>query len=642
MARIHWFSFMQDATGLPIEGADVSIFLAGTNVPAEIYTGEIGGLPISEDPQLKTNALGFFEFWIADSSDAHGYSNSQKFKIVASRVGVSDIMIDYVDILCSIQPVDFNSDDDTMNKAISNRLAKRWNDVATGAAGFEIFGISEVDTSIPSSEKNKLVSNDLVRLWQDHRKMNFNENISIPILNEEDMLPWEDLERYPDLYGAHGLQVVQVSGIDRSDTVKNKLVSNALANKWEEHVNYSFKEHDISAPDFNETTPHGLRRANFAVPTFNLEDPNAPFELVKEYNDYNKLVSNRLIRELMYDSEIKASVTVRFVSSNDWRPSMYEKDIWTYSVVHNLNTKFVGVSMFRKLSRVSPSTGAIEVVDNMFSPEDVFLLSNDMIEIHSSRHDDSYVIVWGRKDLLKAMNETSEVSMGTGQTNKYRIIFRTDAIGGTVKFSGKDQRWWSFNDEVYFEPGEYILEFGDIEGYITPEPMYLDLRYNRLIDIEYIKRKYPVVFDVNIPNQQVRVISASGNTNDIWHDMDSEIEIENGIYVLEYSEAPGYATPTSKAITMNGKKLIIVVKYNVLVPHYKITFNSNVNNATIQLVDTVTNTSSVIIIYDQMVLTVPEGNYNIIFGDVSGMTTPAPQLVDLIEDKTISVEWEMI
>jgi hypothetical protein len=62
MTRVHYFSFIADDNGQPIPGVEVSIFLAGTIIPANIYSNEFGGNVISEAPQLITNEKGYFEF----------------------------------------------------------------------------------------------------------------------------------------------------------------------------------------------------------------------------------------------------------------------------------------------------------------------------------------------------------------------------------------------------------------------------------------------------------------------------------------------------------------------------------------------------------------------------------------------------
>lgn len=63
--------------------ADVSIYLAGTDTPATIYTSETGSYYINTTPQLSTNENGEFEFYV-DSAD---YGYEQKFKIVCSKPG---------------------------------------------------------------------------------------------------------------------------------------------------------------------------------------------------------------------------------------------------------------------------------------------------------------------------------------------------------------------------------------------------------------------------------------------------------------------------------------------------------------------------------------------------------------------------
>lgn len=432
MARTHFWSFLTDSNGTPLEQADVTIYLAGTEEIASIYTGEFSTIPIKSSPHLKTNSLGYFEFWIADSSDERaGYANTQKFKIVAKRVGIADLMIDYIDILAAILPVDPSSDNTIPNKAISNAMAKQWNSLLV----YQGMPIGRPgDSSIPSDDRNKFVSNNMIALWQNHRKMCFNDNIPVsPNLEEGAKLPWEDMEMYPSIYGAHGIQTVSIDGIDRSDTTKNKLVSNYIASGWEEHKTYSFKDHDISEPGYSLPTAHGLYRADISIPPFDLDDPNAPFELVREYNQYNKLVSNRLMREILYESEIKVSLTARKISKADWNTSEYEQGIYYYKINHNLNTRFIGLQCFRKIERINPETGVIDILDSMYSPEDVFIINDNEIEIHSNIDAETFVTIWGRRDLKRAMNEESNVGGGSGATSKFRLIFDVNVPGAQVR-----------------------------------------------------------------------------------------------------------------------------------------------------------------------------------------------------------------
>ena len=99
MARIHFWSYLLNEEGQPLQNADVTIFLAGTEVPADVYLQEAGGTFTDDDPQLTTNSEGYFEFWIGDVNEVAGYATPQKFKLSWEKVGVATGIIDFIDIL---------------------------------------------------------------------------------------------------------------------------------------------------------------------------------------------------------------------------------------------------------------------------------------------------------------------------------------------------------------------------------------------------------------------------------------------------------------------------------------------------------------------------------------------------------------
>lgn len=99
MARIHFWSYLLNEEGQPLQGADVTVNLAGTDVPADIYLQEAGGSSTDIAPQLQTNSEGYFEFWIGDVNEIAGYATPQKFKLVWEKLGVSTGQIDFIDIL---------------------------------------------------------------------------------------------------------------------------------------------------------------------------------------------------------------------------------------------------------------------------------------------------------------------------------------------------------------------------------------------------------------------------------------------------------------------------------------------------------------------------------------------------------------
>jgi hypothetical protein len=126
MARVHFWQYLRNEEGQPVEGGTIGIYLAGTSTAAYIYTQESGGTASNTVPQLTTDADGFFEFWIADSTDTHGYSG-QKFKITWEKAGVINSgYVDYVEMVLSPVEVDETDTDTTKNKMVSNNLARSW------------------------------------------------------------------------------------------------------------------------------------------------------------------------------------------------------------------------------------------------------------------------------------------------------------------------------------------------------------------------------------------------------------------------------------------------------------------------------------------------------------------------------------
>jgi hypothetical protein len=99
MARVHFWSHLVDDEGIPIQGANITIYLSESLSPAFVYSSETTTTATNTSPQTTTNSEGFFEFWIGDVSESYGYSIPQKFKITWEKTGVAEGYIDYVDIL---------------------------------------------------------------------------------------------------------------------------------------------------------------------------------------------------------------------------------------------------------------------------------------------------------------------------------------------------------------------------------------------------------------------------------------------------------------------------------------------------------------------------------------------------------------
>ena len=392
MARVHYWQFLVDEDGKPIEGANVSIFLANSEELAYIFLDEIGGAPLKSSPQLKTNMEGFFEFWIGDTSEKNGYSSTQKFKLHWERIGIAAGMIDYVDIFPPTMPVNTNDDNEDRNKSVSNKLAKGWEEHRL-SINHIVHGINEFDHTIDTLKRNKLISNRYGILWNNHRLMNFNTHV-ISLSGEDSYAPWEDINDLEN-YGAHGLQSINISGNNASDTVYNKLMNNALGNKWNEHVDFNFNLHTIGTSGFDNSA-HGLKPVDFGTISYLVS--GATLTEIEEFNKFNKLVSNRLIREIYNNLTNKPSMFCKTIQKELFQLGTYNEG-WYYTIVHGLKSVNVGCSFYKNQERILED-GKITENKALFVPANVYILNENEILVYVNEWSNFDVVIWAQTDKI--------------------------------------------------------------------------------------------------------------------------------------------------------------------------------------------------------------------------------------------------
>ena len=261
MSRFHYWQFLINKEGQPIPDANISLYLAGTDSPAFIYFDEFGSNHTSAAPQVITNNMGYFEFWIGDASEEYGYQKGQKFKIEWEKPGVALGEIDWIDIFPHVAEVD--------------------------------------ETDQTSNAKNKVISNKLAYRWEEHKNSTLQDN-GFPI---------------------HGIEAV--NELD-TDTFSNKLISNVLAKKWNDHSIHSF--------GLTSDTPHGL----------------LPVDGDNDDNYFDKLVSNKIIHDIYQDITVinntlddigdgggnAGNIFLEFQLSSEW------------VIYHNFGVKYVSVTCF--------------------------------------------------------------------------------------------------------------------------------------------------------------------------------------------------------------------------------------------------------------------------------------------------------
>jgi hypothetical protein len=162
MARVHYWSFLVNVEGQPIEGADVSIYLAGSTIEALVYNDEFSSSSTSITPQLESTTNGYFEFWLPDTNSDDGYDTTQKFKVLWEKTGIASGYIETIDMYPTFSPVnETDSVNSTKDKTVSNALAYLWEEHRLDFNHLA-HGISEIDISDSTDiVKDKLLSNYL-------------------------------------------------------------------------------------------------------------------------------------------------------------------------------------------------------------------------------------------------------------------------------------------------------------------------------------------------------------------------------------------------------------------------------------------------------------------------------------------------
>lgn len=169
MARIHYWQYIVDEEGRPLENVDVRFYLADDPTEeAEIFTHEsLGGPTTTSSANIQTDGNGFFEFWVGDEFELlGGYTATQKFKLTWQRAGILFGEIDQIDVFPPLFTVDESDatspETNQKNKLVSNALAYKWDTHVDSTASDKPHSFQPVDTTSTNTVNNKLVSNSLI------------------------------------------------------------------------------------------------------------------------------------------------------------------------------------------------------------------------------------------------------------------------------------------------------------------------------------------------------------------------------------------------------------------------------------------------------------------------------------------------
>lgn len=168
MARIHYWQYIVNEDGEPVENAVIRFYLADSTTEAEVFLHSTAGTTTTTSvADLKTNSDGFFEVWFGDEfENTGGYEASQKFKLTWSKAGIASGFIEKIDIFPTVFQVDetdnISEDRSIRNKLISNELAFSWEGHISMNATEGPHNFAAVDYNDTDTTYNKLVSNNLM------------------------------------------------------------------------------------------------------------------------------------------------------------------------------------------------------------------------------------------------------------------------------------------------------------------------------------------------------------------------------------------------------------------------------------------------------------------------------------------------
>lgn len=174
MARYHYWQYIVDEEGSPLDSVEVRFYLSDQpTIEASIFLNPTtGAITTTSQADLLTNADGFFEFWVGDQWEVEGgYQFYQKFRLDWYKPGTVAGAIDPVDIFPPLASVDETitgqaaGEKEKKNKLISNALAYKWNQhidlLIPSAAPHDLHPVETCNTD---DQFNKVVSNSLINL----------------------------------------------------------------------------------------------------------------------------------------------------------------------------------------------------------------------------------------------------------------------------------------------------------------------------------------------------------------------------------------------------------------------------------------------------------------------------------------------
>lgn len=239
-SKIHFWSYILNSSGAPIEDAEVRLYLNDDpTTEANIYDSETSSsYTTTSSVDIKTDNDGFFEFWIPDQWDDGGYEHSQLFRLEWYKAGTVPGLIENINPWPNVftwENTNTGADKDNKNKFVSNYLVDKWlshnNEIVPSASPHDLYVVDY--SSCGNNRYNKLVSNAFLKNIIDLSSTLGTESLSGNSIVEyqEDITSWSPsgIDYYVDI--THTLTssknvVVQASRLDNDSEYDLKEIRN--------------------------------------------------------------------------------------------------------------------------------------------------------------------------------------------------------------------------------------------------------------------------------------------------------------------------------------------------------------------------------------------------------------------------------
>ena len=172
LSRIHFWHYVLNSEGGPIQNAEIRIYLNDDPTKeANIFLTETSSVfTTSSVAELKTNSDGFFEVWFGSEFEDGGYDHKQEFRLEWYKAGISPGVIQAINPwpnTFSWNNINSGVDLNHKNKFVSDFLANKWwthfNSIVPSANPHNLKSVDFNSGCVNNNKYNKVVSNKMLK-----------------------------------------------------------------------------------------------------------------------------------------------------------------------------------------------------------------------------------------------------------------------------------------------------------------------------------------------------------------------------------------------------------------------------------------------------------------------------------------------